>query len=70
MIWKTRPRSDFGTLKAVVQGSGPAVLLLHGVGLRAEAWGAQIEDLAQDYTVIAPTWQVMVTAPCCPQRLG
>lgn len=54
MIWKTRPRSDFGSLQAIRDGAGPVVLLLHGVGLRAEAWGAQIEDLAQDHTVIAP----------------
>lgn len=54
MIWKTRPRSDFGALRAICVGTGPAVLLLHGVGLRAEAWGGQIEELAQDHTVIAP----------------
>ena len=54
MIWKTRPRSDFGSLKAIREGAGPVVLLLHGVGLRAEAWGAQIEALSQDHTVIAP----------------
>ncbi len=54
MIWKTRPRSDFGSLQAIREGAGPVVLLLHGVGLRAEAWGAQIEALSQDHTVIAP----------------
>ncbi len=54
MIWKTRPRSEFGALRAIHEGSGPVVLMLHGVGLRAEAWGAQIEDLALDHTVIAP----------------
>lgn len=54
MTWTTRPRSEFGRLRAVLEGSGPCVVLLHGVGLRAEAWGAQIDDLARDFAVIAP----------------
>lgn len=54
MTWTTRPRSDFGTLQAVRAGAGACVVLLHGVGLRAEAWGAQIDDLARDFEVIAP----------------
>lgn len=54
MTWTTRPRSEFGSLKAIRKGVGPTVVLLHGVGLRAEAWGAQINDLARDFTVIAP----------------
>lgn len=54
MTWTTRPRSNFGTLRAVRAGDGPTVVLLHGVGLRAEAWGAQIDDLARNFTVIAP----------------
>ena len=32
---------------------GPPVVLIHGVGLRADTWGAQIETLAQDYRVYA-----------------
>ncbi|MBL4626880.1 MAG: alpha/beta hydrolase [Roseicyclus sp.] len=54
MTWTTRPRSEFGRLRAIRTGTGPCVVLLHGVGLRAEAWGAQIDDLATDHTVIAP----------------
>lgn len=54
MIWTTRQRSDFGALRAVRTGQGLKVLFLHGVGLRAEAWGGQIEEFARDYTVIAP----------------
>lgn len=54
MTSTTRPRSEFGHLRAVRAGNGPCVVLLHGVGLRAEAWGAQIDDLAQDFYVIAP----------------
>jgi pimeloyl-ACP methyl ester carboxylesterase len=55
MMWTTQPRSDLDGLSAIVAGTGPLVLLLHGVGLRAEAWAAQINTLsAADYRVIAP----------------
>ncbi|MEM6374128.1 MAG: alpha/beta hydrolase [Pseudomonadota bacterium] len=47
MMWTTRPRSETAPLAAIVAGSGPQVLLLHGVGLRAEAWAAQLDDLAR-----------------------
>ncbi|MEY1554143.1 alpha/beta fold hydrolase [Yoonia sp. R2331] len=53
MTWTTRQRSDFAGLRAVVAGNGPVLLLLHGVGLRAEAWGAQIDALAGAFRVIA-----------------
>ncbi|MCT4610716.1 MAG: alpha/beta hydrolase [Pelagimonas sp.] len=53
MIWTTRPRSDFGALRAIRAGEGPLVLMIHGVGLRAEAWGAQIEALSSRCSVIA-----------------
>ncbi|MCG7518532.1 alpha/beta fold hydrolase [Ruegeria sp. Ofav3-42] len=46
MTWTTRPRSDIGDLAAIEAGQGPLVVLLHGVGLRAEAWGAQIDALS------------------------
>ncbi|WP_299046112.1 alpha/beta hydrolase [uncultured Tateyamaria sp.] len=46
MTWTTRQRSDLGPLAAVVAGQGPDIVLLHGVGLRAEAWNAQIDALA------------------------
>ncbi|MEM9433151.1 MAG: alpha/beta hydrolase [Pseudomonadota bacterium] len=55
MTWTTRPRSNTGSLAAIVQGQGPLIVLLHGVGLRAEAWGAQIDHLAdKGYRVVAP----------------
>ena len=54
MTWTTRQRSEFGDLSAIFAGSGDPVLLLHGVGLRAEAWNAQIDALSQHHTVIAP----------------
>ncbi|WP_319546718.1 alpha/beta hydrolase [Ruegeria conchae] len=53
MIWTTRPRSDFGRLRAIRQGDGPAVLLIHGVGLRAEAWNAQLDTLSSMFRVTA-----------------
>ncbi|HSF90622.1 MAG TPA: alpha/beta hydrolase [Paracoccaceae bacterium] len=53
MIWTTRQRSKAGPFAAISQGKGPLVLLVHGVGLRAEAWGAQIDVLAQTHRVLA-----------------
>ena len=35
-------------------GSGPALLLLHGIGDSSDTWEPVIEELAQHYTVIAP----------------
>lgn len=54
MIWDTRPRSDFGGLAAIVAGKGPLLVLLHGVGLRAEAWSPVINALSGRFRVIAP----------------
>ncbi|MGH1483637.1 MAG: alpha/beta fold hydrolase [Geminicoccales bacterium] len=54
MMWTIRPRSEFGVLAAIRSGEGPPLVLLHGVGLRAEAWAAQIEAQAETWTVIAP----------------
>ena len=53
MTWKNRPRSAFGALAAVRAGEGSPIVLLHGVGLRAEAWNAQIDDLVGHFGVIA-----------------
>lgn len=38
----------------VTGGSGPAVLLLHGIGCDHTTWQRSLELLAQDHTVIAP----------------
>lgn len=55
MTWTTRPRSEFGELAAIDAGTGSLVVLLHGVGLRAEAWGGQIEPLVSaGYRVLCP----------------
>lgn len=43
MMWTTQRRSNIGGLAAITCGKGRNVLLLHGVGLRAEAWNAQLD---------------------------
>ena len=55
MIWTIQQRSEFGQLAAIRSRNGSTVVLfLHGVGLRAEAWNAQLEVFADQHTVIAP----------------
>jgi len=53
MMWKIRLRSKMDNLTAITEGIGPSVTLLHGVGLNADAWGRQIETLANYFTVKA-----------------
>ncbi len=53
MMWAPRPRTDFAPLRGIRAGSGPRVILLHGVGLRAEAWSAQIDVLHKSFEVVA-----------------
>ena len=38
----------------VLAGSGPALLLLHGLGCDHHTWDPVIESLARRYTVVAP----------------
>lgn len=45
--------SDESAVRALVAGQGEPLLLLHGVGMRAEAWGPQIDDLSADCQVFA-----------------
>ncbi|RED18040.1 alpha/beta fold hydrolase [Pontivivens insulae] len=55
MTWTTRPRSKIAGQAAIDLGDGPYhILMLHGVGLRAEAWSAQIDAFAATARVIAP----------------
>ena len=52
MIWTTRPRCDGpGGLSYWQSGTGPALVLIHGVGLRAEAWAGLAAALAQHFTL-------------------
>lgn len=54
MTWRTRPRSEAsGALAWWCEGTGDPVVLIHGVGLRAEAWAAQVEGLAGAYSLYA-----------------
>jgi len=54
MMWTARPRSEL--LKGVAAwqtGSGEPLVLLHGVGLNADAWGAQAHALGEAYALCA-----------------
>ena len=55
MTWTTRPRSNGpGGSRAIFAGQGSTrIILLHGVGLNADAWGAQIDALCPNYAVAA-----------------
>lgn len=53
MTWTTRPRSNFRSLAAIQTGKSSEILLIHGVGLRAEAWNAQIDALSPIAAVAA-----------------
>jgi pimeloyl-ACP methyl ester carboxylesterase len=37
-----------------INGSGPALLLVHGTGTRGDAWAQQVEDLKGQFTVVTP----------------
>lgn len=53
MIWTTRPRYERAGLAAIEAGAGAQIVLLHGVGLRSEAWNRQIDALAEAHHVTA-----------------
>lgn len=50
---KTLPLSDGSKIGLIEAGAGKPVVLIHGVGLRAEAWAPQMADLQSEYRVIA-----------------
>ena len=54
MNWGARDRVPFGRLAAIQNGTGDAVLLLHGVGLRAEAWASHRDYRSLEFAVTAP----------------
>ncbi|MYH57730.1 MAG: alpha/beta fold hydrolase [Boseongicola sp. SB0675_bin_26] len=46
MTWTTQPRSEAGGISFIRAGTGSRLYLVHGVGLRAEAWMAQVNKLS------------------------
>ncbi len=54
MHWASRPRVDYGAgLRGIMAGEGPPLVLIHGVGLTADSWGAQIEVLSRSFEIHA-----------------
>ena len=53
MTWTTQQRCNIGQLAAITRGEGSLVVLIHGVGLRAEAWAGQITELAKNHRIVA-----------------
>lgn len=53
MTSTTQHRFDLGDLSYVTSGNGPLVVLIHGVGLQADAWRRQIDALSTEFTVMA-----------------
>ncbi len=58
------PRSEVAGLSVIDLGAGRPVVLLHGVGLNADAWGPQIDTLRGAYRVIAPDMPGHGGSPC------
>ncbi|GHE39257.1 alpha/beta hydrolase [Streptomyces longispororuber] len=48
---------DDTTLHYEDQGSGPALLFLHGWGTSGRAWDAQVPDFARDHRVVTVDWR-------------
>lgn len=53
MTSRTLRLSDGASVRVIEAGTGSPVLLIHGVGMRAEAWGPQMAPLAAAHRVIA-----------------
>ncbi|WP_299350185.1 alpha/beta fold hydrolase [uncultured Shimia sp.] len=64
MTSTTLPRSEIAGLSAIDAGAGKPVVLLHGVGLQAEAWDKQITALCGTHRVIAPNMPGHGQSPC------
>ncbi|WP_438489366.1 alpha/beta fold hydrolase [Streptomyces sp. S186] len=39
------------------EGTGPALLFLHGWGTSGRTWGAQLSDFTRDHRVVTPDWR-------------
>jgi (E)-2-((N-methylformamido)methylene)succinate hydrolase len=53
MMSRTLHLSDGASVRVIEAGAGAPLLLIHGVGMRAEAWRPQIAALSADNLVIA-----------------
>lgn len=53
MMSQTLPLSDSSAARLIQAGEGEPLLLIHGVGMRAEAWAPQIAALSASHCVIA-----------------
>lgn len=56
MTWTIRPRSRFQDISYINTGpaDGETIVFLHGVGLSADAWGAQFDHFSDRFHVVAP----------------
>ena len=70
MTWTTRQRSDLSGLAAIVAGDGPTMVLIHGVGLQADAWGAQLDALCDCFRMIAVDMPGHGDSPCLDTPAG
>lgn len=64
MTSTTLPRSEIAGCAAIDVGKGRPVVLLHGVGLQADAWGPQIGALGGTHHLIAPDMPGHGQSPC------
>ncbi|NGM44072.1 alpha/beta fold hydrolase [Rhodobacter sp. SGA-6-6] len=53
MTSPTLPRSETAGIACHMRGEGEPLVLLHGVGMRIEAWGPQLDALSRTHRVIA-----------------
>lgn len=54
MMFQTLRLSEAASVRLCDIGEGEPILMIHGVGMRAEAWAPQIAALGQRWRVIAP----------------
>lgn len=62
--------SDGLAVRVIEAGAGAPLLLIHGVGMRAEAWGPQIGALSASHRVIAVDMPGHGESDCLPGRPG
>lgn len=60
MISKTLQLSNNRTAHYFEQGEGEPLVLIHGVGMQAEAWYPQIDYFSKHYHVVSLICQGMV----------